>query len=171
MFQFQYEYTLEDMNALSRVAAKTYRRKRVLIFRAVLAVMAVAYLGMGILLFPSGNLVPGIIFTAAGILFAAIFLFYHQGTAWRAKRMMMEGDSSSTVTLEEERIHGESEKGEGSYPYSAVIGAYHYKERYFLFVGKRHAMLLPERGLIQGDGAHLRAFLEEKLGKEIVELR
>lgn len=171
MFEFQYTYTLEDMNALSRVSAKTYRRKKVMILRTVLAVMSIAYLGMGALILSSGSMVSGLVMTAAGVLFALLCLFYHQGTAWNTKRLMMEGEASSTVTLEEECIHGKGEKGEGSYPYSAVIGAYHYKERYFLFMDKRHAVLLPERALTRGDPAALKPWLEVKLGKEIVELR
>ena len=170
MFQFQYNYTLEDMNTLSRVTAKTYRRKKVLIYRTVLALLGIAYLGMGVFLLSEVSLVTGLILLAAGVLFAAIFLFYHQGTAWRSKRMMVQNEGAFTVTLEEESVHGKSEKGESSYPYSAVIGAYRYKERYFLFLDKRHAMLLPERALIRGEKAALRAFLTEKLGKEIKEL-
>lgn len=170
MFQFQYDYTLEDMNALSRVTAKTYRRKKVLIYRTVLALMGVAYLGMGVLLLSGGSMAPGLILLAAGVLFAAICIFYHQGTAWRTKRMMVEGEGGFIVTLEEESVHGKSEKGESSYPYSAVVGVFHYKERYFLFLDKRHAVLLPEWALVRGDSVTLRAFLTEKLGQEIKEL-
>lgn len=171
MFQFQYDYTLEDMNALSRVTAKTYRRKKVLIYRTVLALLGVAYLGMGVLLLSGGSMVPGAILLLAGVLFAAICIFYHQGTAWRSKRMLMEGMGSLTVTLEEEGLRGKSGLGEEFYPYSAVIGGYHFRERYFLFLDQRHAMLLPEQALTQGDGAGLKAFLSEKIGKEIKELR
>lgn len=170
MFQFQYSHTLEDMNALSRVSAKTYRRKRVLIYRGVLALLGIVYLVMGGLILSHGGIVAGLILLAAGALFSAICLFYHQGTAWRSKRMALEGEKDFTVTLEENGIHGKSEKGEGTNVYSAVIGAYHYKKRYFLFLDKRHALLLPERGLIQGDPAQLKDFLSEKLGKEVKEL-
>lgn len=170
MFQFQYEYTLEDMNALSRISAKTYRRKKVLIYRAVLAVMGIAYLGMGVLLLSGGSTAPGVILAVAGVLFAAVSLLYHQGSAWRTKRLMVGGEGGFTVTLEEESVHGKSESGESAYPYSAVIGAYHYRERYFLFLDTHHAMLLPERALTRGDSAALRGFLEEKLKKEIKEM-
>lgn len=170
MYQFQYDYTLEDMNALSRVTAKTYRRKRVLVYQAVLALLGAAYLAMGWLLFSSGSKLVGVILFVAGVLFLALSLFYHQGTAWRIKRMMVEGEGEFTVTLGEESVHGKSVKGESSYPYSAVVGAVHYRERYFLFLDKRHAMLLPERALTNGDRAGLRSFLTKKLGMEIKEL-
>lgn len=169
MFQFQYEYTLEDMDALSRVTAKTYRRKKVLIYRTVLAVLGLAYLGMGFYLFSANAMVGGILI-AAGLLFAAISLFFHRGTAWRSKRMMVNGGEKVTVILEPEGVRGKSRMGEDFCPYTAVIGGYHYRERYFLFLDKRHAMLLPEKSLTQGEPAALKGFLEEKLEKEIIEI-
>lgn len=170
MFQFQYDYTLEDMNALSRVTAKTYRRKKVLILRVVLALLGLAYLFVGGVMLSGKGTVPGLILMAAGLLFGAMAVFYHQGTAWRSKRMLMEGMGSLTVTLEEEGLRGKSGLGEEFFPYSAIIGGYRYRERYFLFLDKRHAMLLPERALTRGDGAGLKAFLSERIGKEIKEL-
>lgn len=170
MFQFQYDYTLEDMNALSRVTARTYRRKKVLLLRLALALLGVAYLVVGGAMFAPGSKLFGVILLGAGLLFLCLALFYHQGAAWRTKRMMAAGAESSTVTLEEESVHGKSKLGESSYPYSAVIGAYHYRERYFLFLDRRHAILLPERALIRGDPTGLKDFLEKKMGKEIIQL-
>jgi len=170
VFQFQYDYTLEDMKALSRVTARAYRRKRVLIYRTALALLGAGYLATGGLLLSAGSVAVGLVLLAVGVLFAAASLFYHQGIAWRSKRMMVEGEGTFTVSLEEESIRGRSGKGESSYPYSAVMGAFRYQGRYFLFLDKRHAMLLPERGLTQGDPAALKSFLEEKLGKEIIEI-
>lgn len=171
MYQFQYDYTLEDMNALSRVTARTYRRKKVMLYRVVLALLALAYLAVGGVMLSGGSILWGAILIVAGVLFAVLSLFYHQGTAWRSKRMMVEDTGDFTVELEEESVRGRSEKGESAYPYSAVIGAYHYGERYFLFLDRRHAMLLPERALTQGDPAGLKPFLEDKLKQEIVELK
>lgn len=171
MYQFRYDYTLEDMNALSRVTARTYRRKKVMLYRVVLTLLALAYLAVGGVMLSGGSILWGAILIVAGVLFAALSLFYHQGTAWRSKRMMAEDTGDFTVELEEESVRGRSEKGESAYPYSAVIGAYHYRERYFLFLDQRHAMLLPERALTQGDPASLKPFLEDKLKQEIVELK
>ena len=170
MFRFQFDYTLEDMNALSRVTARAYRWKKVLLLRLVLALLGAAYLVVGGAMLTPGSKLLGLILLGAGVLFLCLALFYHQGAAWRTKRMMGGGAGSSTVTLEDEGVHGKSELGESSYPYSAVIGAYHYRERYFLFLDKRHAILLPERALIQGEPAGLKDFLEEKMGKEITQL-
>ncbi len=48
--------------------------------------------------------------------------------------------------------------------------AYHARGRYLLFVDRKHAMILPERALEQGDAAGLNAFLEDKLQRKVKEL-
>ena len=170
MFQFQFAYTLEDLTALSRAAGKTYLRGRTLICRVSMALLAVAYLVFGGLLLSIGSTVSGLVFMAFGVCFAAFFLLYHRWSARLTRRRMMEGTGAMTVTLEEERISDKNEKAESTYPYSSIIGAYHYQERYFLFIDKRRALILPERGLTQGDMGSLRSFLEDKIGNTVVEL-
>lgn len=167
MFQFQYEYTLEDMKILSRVTARLYNRRKVLIRRTVLGVMGLAYLFIGGILLGAGNALVGGILLTAGVIFASMAVFYHTGAAWRSKRMMAEGMGLMTVTLEDATLRGETGKGGASYPYDEVTEACHFRGRYFLFLDKRHAMLLPERALVQGQQAGLKPFLEKKLGKEI----
>lgn len=170
-FQFNYEYTLDDMNALSRVTAKTYRKKKVLLYRLVSALLGAGYLAFGGMMLAEGSLGFGIVGLVLGLFFGAVALFYHSGAAWRSKRMMAEDAGELTAELEETGIRGRSQKGEDFYPYASFIGAYHYKGRYFLFQDKRHAVLLPDAGLVEGSAAELKSFLERKLGKTIAELR
>jgi len=170
-FRFRYEYTLDDMNALSRVTAKTYRRKKTLVYRLVCALLGVGYLALGLMMIPSGQKFTAVILVAAGLFFSAIAIFFHKGAAWRSKRMLVEGLGELTAELEETGIRGKSQKAGEFYPYDAIIGAYHYRGRYFLFLDKKHAVLLPETGLVEGDSAALKDFLERKLGMAVVELR
>ncbi|MCI8475371.1 MAG: YcxB family protein [Oscillospiraceae bacterium] len=170
-FQFQYEYSLKDLEALSRVTGKLYRRWKNWIYRILLAVLTVGYLVLGILAFAGGGWIPGLILILVGVFFGAVAVLYHQGSALRSRRMLLKGMGSITVELTEEGIRGQSGKGEDHYPYSSVIGACHYGGCYFLFLDERHAILLPERAQTQGDPVALKIWLEEKLGKEIVEVR
>lgn len=170
-FQFQYEYSLKDLEALSRVTGKLYRRWKNWIYRILLAVLTVGYLELGVLAFAGGGWIPGLILILVGVFFGAVAVLYHQGSAWRSRRMLLKGMGSITVELTEEGIRGQSGKGEDHYPYSSVIGACYYGGCYFLFLDERHAILLPERAQTQGDPVALKIWLEEKLGKEIVEVR
>mgnify|MGYP001053698504 CR=1 FL=1 len=60
-FQFQYEYSLKDLEALSRVTGKLYRRWKNWIYRILLAVLTVGYLVLGVLAFAGGGWIPGLI--------------------------------------------------------------------------------------------------------------
>lgn len=50
-------------------------------------------------------------------------------------------------------------------PYHAFERLYHYRDRYFLFVDKLHAYILPEDRFVVGDSADFRAFIEAKTGQ------
>lgn len=52
-------------------------------------------------------------------------------------------------------------------PYHAFERLYHYRDRYFLFVDKLHAYILPEDRFVVGDSVDFRAFIEAKTGKTV----
>ena len=52
-------------------------------------------------------------------------------------------------------------------PYHAFERLYHYRDRYFLFVDKLHAYILPKDRFVVGDSADFRAFIEAKTGKTV----
>ena len=60
-----------------------------------------------------------------------------------------------------------SSKAAASVPYHAFERLYHYRDRYFLFVDKLHAYILPEDRFVVGDSADFRAFIEAKTGKTV----
>lgn len=169
-FRFQYDYTLEDMIILNQVSEKAYRRKKVLLTRLFIALLGVGYLFLGTMILRNQSWVTAAIVLLAAVFFLAVAVFYHRMTAWRTRRMMLKGVGELTVDLAEDGLQGYSEKGNGFYPYEAFIGAFYTKGRYLLFADQRHAVLLPERALAQGNLAELKPFLEEKLKKEIIEI-
>ena len=46
-----------------------------------------------------------------------------------------------------------------------------YKDRYYLFVDKNKAIILPRRGIVEGDFEAIGPWLEEKTGKPVQELK
>ena len=75
-----------------------------------------------------------------------------------------------TVTLDDAGVRERSRKGESFYPYSSFISCFHSRGRYFLFVDKKHAVILPEQAIAVGDPAALGAKLSEKFGGAIPEV-
>ncbi len=172
MYQFQVDaYTLEDYEALSRLSMKAIRRVPLLIHRMIHVLLALSYLVLGGLWIWLHRWAFGVLFVAGGIFFAVIAVFWHPLTARRLRKHSLKGVGTLTMELEEEGIRDFHQMGEGLILYSAYTDAFHYRERYFLTMEKRQVLLLPEWALVQGDAASLRAFLEEKLGKKIKEIR
>ena len=72
-----------------------------------------------------------------------------------------------TMKFSDEGLAQSSSKAAASVPYHAFERLYHYRDRYFLFVDKLHAYILPEDRFVVGDSADFRAFIEAKTGKTV----
>ena len=168
-YQFKLNgYTYQDLLALCRVAAKRYRRGRTIAVRSLLLVLGLAMIGLGGLLvlgeLLSGGGFPlqGALVVLLGLVYLGLSVFYHRFTAWRSSRMQIKDLGEITVTLDDAGVRERGRKGESFHPYSSFI-------RYFLFVDKKHAVILPEQAIAVGDPAALGAKLAEKFGGRIPE--
>lgn len=168
-YQFKLNsYTIQDLLILSRVTAKCYRRVRTLISRVVLFFLGLVMLGMGLLvLIGAGPLTLEILLLAGGLLYIGLSIFYHRLVAWKSRRMLIKNTGEITVTLDDAGVRECSEKVEGFYPYQAFIGCVYSPGWYFLFLDKKHAVILPEGAMIAGDPEHFRDFIQEKTGKPV----
>ena len=57
------------------------------------------------------------------------------------------------------------------YAYTAFSALYHSRGNYYLYVDKGHAFVLPERCFTRGDPAEFGAFIAEKTGLEMKEIK
>ena len=175
-YQFKLNgYTYQDLLALCRVAAKRYRRGRTIAVRSLLLVLGLAMIELGGLLvlgeLLSGGGFPlqGALVVLLGLVYLGLSVFYHRFTAWRSSRMQIKDLGEVTVTLDDAGVRERGRKGESFHPYSSFISCFHSRERYFLFVDKKHAVILPEQAIAMGDPAALGAKLAEKFGGRIPE--
>ncbi len=169
MYRFQFEYTLEDYEALSRLGAKTTLKKPIGIRRGLCALFAVICLVSSVY-WVWLNSWLSVVPATVGIFLALETIFWHPLTARRIREASLKGMGTVTVELEEEGVRNHHQKGESFRPYEVIEGAFHYRQRYFLALDDRQVLLMPERALVEGDATLLKAFLEEKLGKEIKEI-
>lgn len=168
-YRFEHTYTRRDMEMLSRLSAKTRQKWKVLLVRGIPIVIGVAY---GVLCAVWwGNMPMTALCMVACILFLWIGVFYHKRTAILTWRKFAKDHDVSITVLEEDRIYGKGKLGESVWPYDSITALYHYKDSYCLMVGKSQVIMLPESDLCQGDLASFPAFLEERTGKTITELK
>lgn len=178
MYQFQFEYDFQDLLTLNRVYEKVYRRwiGPLRIFNIVIGVIlwleAVAVMSFLSALEWGGTtyLVTAVVFMLLGTLFLTGWYWRPRLNAWSSKRLLVKNSGELTVSLEEDGVRDSCKKGESFHPWDAFISSFHSRGRYLLFIDKRHAIILPERAMIQGDSTVLRAFLEAKLQKKVKEI-
>lgn len=170
MFQFKLSYGREDFLALNRAMGRTLQRGKRRLRRVIYLLFAVVFLFFGALFLTAQIYVSGVVVSLGGTYFLALAVFYDRVSAWRSRRLQVEGVEELTIDLEEEGVRARSPKGEEFTLYSSFIGLLYLDGRYFLPLDKLHALILPEAALARGDAAALRPWLERKLGRETVQL-
>ncbi len=171
MFQFKLSYGKEDFLALNRAMGRTLQRGRRRLRRVIYLLFSMVFLFFGALFLTVESYAAGVIVSLGGTYFLALSVFYDRISAWRSRRLQIEGVEELTIDLEGEGVRARSPKGEEFTLYSSFIGLLYLDGRYFLPLDKRHALILPEAALTRGDDAALRSWLERKLGRETVQLK
>jgi len=168
VLRFDHSYRKEDFRALSKLADKTTRKwsSRVILLLGF-AVGLLAFLSGVLMLWSEGGLSD---FTATLLLFGGLCLvlgiFRSRLNALGARRQALRVENL-TIKLSGEGLTQSSSKATALVPYSAFERLYHYRDRYFLFVDKLHAYILPEDCFVVGDSADFRDFIEDRTGKTV----
>ena len=174
---FQYRYTDDDFIALNRIYQKT--RMRFLYYIGRIAKALAFCTGLfcllpSIVLVVSGYIEPGTVLLLAISLFLVVFPFLNVTDKLSGKlsrKATLQGDDRVCVQLDEKHIRdivGDTKK---VYPYRALLDCYRHGDRYFLFVEQNKAIILPRRGLQDGDFEEIPAWIEGKTGKPITVLK
>lgn len=168
VLRFDHSYRKEDFRALSKLAGKTTRKWSSRIISVFgFAVGLFAFLS-GILMLWSDREISDL--TATLLLFGGLCLvlgfFRNRLNAWGARKQSLQVENL-TMKFSDEGLAQSSSKAAASVPYHAFECLYHYRDRYFLFVDKLHAYILPEDRFVVGDSADFRAFIEAKTGKTV----
>lgn len=168
VLRFDHGYRKEDFRALTRLAAKTTRKWSSRIISVFGLTVGLFSLLSGLLMLWSDEEAGEL--TATLLLFGGLCLvlcfFRSRLNAWGARKQTLQVENL-TMKFSDEGLAQSSSKAAASVPYHAFERLYHYRDRYFLFVDKLHAYILPEDRFVVGDSADFRAFIEAKTGKTV----
>lgn len=169
-YLFQYENNKDDCINFVKLCNKTMLRKRYFLIQFF-------YCFIGLLLFRVFVL-PWHETKRAWIImiFTLIFFVVVDNTVsprvtalrWEKERRFKE---QVQIGFEDGGVRYEVDLNQSVISYDVFTGIYHWRETYFLFIDKTVAYILPERGLVEGDLASFGAFLEQKTGLKIKELK
>lgn len=160
-YQFKLtDYTLQDMVAFSRIITKLYRRTS----QSGYLLLGLAVLAVGVLVL-LGRRSPflGGLLVVLGLFNICVFIFYHQLTALRARRMMPANRPECTVTLDDAGVRMTAGGTESFIPYRNFISCVHAYGRYFFIEDVKHGIILPETAITVGDPAALASRLSNNI--------
>lgn len=165
-------YCWQDLLALNRLNVKKSKLYRWLIplLRVVMCLVGgFAFLIAAMLIYDAChgakmNWVLLAAFLLLGLLWLYAGLFYYHRRARKSRRLALQDAGGIRIEFSGEDITGNDKKGCASYCYDAFAGAYDYCDRWFLFLDKRHALILPRTAMTEGDPEAFVRFLEKKIG-------
>lgn len=166
VLRFDHGYEKADFIAMQKLYQKKMLPWWKYVFALILLIAGVIVVAEGILLLAFGNIGQGLFSLVWGLLLALLFLFRTRINAWGSRRQAMK-TGNLTIKFSAEGLTETSRMGTFSMPYGNVERVFYYRERYFLFLDKRHAHILPERAFAVGDPKDFSTFIEDRTGKRV----
>ena len=173
------EYSMKDLMNFNRVYVKvgTVRRWVFPLVRALLPVLSVFLMAFSGLHLTFGKVMRGtalfywywvcIVFGVCGILLA---VFVRRILAWNYRRKRVKGLGTVHVTLDETGITEVTDKSRSVCCYDVVLRAVYYRDVYYLFLDRRHVVLLPVSDMTRGTPQELEALWERMRGDPVQHL-
>ena len=163
-----------ELLLLNKVVVKrnAFLRVFVPLLRIALTIIGVFFLLTGcVLLFGDyDSKSAGVACTLVGVVWTFLGLFYYRYGAWRSHRMTLKNVGSIIISLTEHDIVEVSQMSDARFGYDAVRELYFYRDTYFLFLDRRHALILPLAKLSSGQAELLEQELSSRCGKTLKKL-
>lgn len=167
VLRFDHSYEKGDFLALNAVASKklTPWWKRGTGIIMLLAALFLLF-GGAAMLGDEEVRGSGIVAVLMGAALLLLFLFRDHVNAWASRRNMAKVENL-TIKCSDDVITEKSTKMLVQVPYTAITRVFHFRQRYFLFVEKRRAYILPEAHFVAGDPHDFASFITEKTGRPV----
>ena len=171
--QFETDYNMETLTAMAKSLRKTVRRKRsrrVHIFAAVVLVLGI----LTILATVAGGEplgASGVVTLLAMLVLILTTLFEDRLNARFAKKRLLPGTEHAVATFEEDGYISATSAMESRFSYAQIVAVAE-TERYFVFALSSHHTQAYDKLHIRGGSIEdFRAFIAEKTGKFIEEIK
>lgn len=178
-FELPNGYSTQELMVLNKLSiqARKLRRWITPLFRLFSIVVGVAFILSGLSWLDGGYVGETPIWQlvalplAAGLLWLLGGLFYFRLSAWQSRCMMLKNSGGFLIVLDDEGVTETTSKGTAHYHYSSFQHAYTDQKRWFLFLDKRHAFILPKEAMTMGDPEMFADFWKSKSGKDIIHVK
>lgn len=168
--QFETDYNMETLTAMAKGLRKTVRKKRsrrVHIFAAVVLVLGI----LTILATVAGGESLGASGVVTLLVVILVSLFEDRLNAWFAKKRLLPGTEHAVATFEEDGYVSATGVTESRFSYAQIVAVAE-TTRYFVFaLSSHHTQAYDKRNIRGGSVEDFRAFIAEKTGKPIANIK
>lgn len=168
--QFETDYNMETLTAMAKGLRKTVRRKRsrrVHIFAAVVLVLGI----LTILATVAGGEPLGASGVVTLLVVILVSLFEDRLNAWFARKRLLPGTEHAVVTFEEDGYVSATGVTESRFSYAQIVAVAE-TARYFVFaLSSHHTQAYDKRTIRGGSVEDFRAFIAEKTGKLVENIK
>lgn len=168
--QFETDYNMETLTAMAKGLRKTVRRKRsrrVHIFAAVVLVLGI----LTILATVAGGEPLGASGVVTLLVVILVSLFEDRLNAWFARKRLLPGTEHAAATFEEDGYVSATGVTESRFSYAQIVAVAE-TARYFVFaLSSHHTQAYDKRTIRGGSVEDFRAFIAEKTGKLVENIK
>ena len=168
--QFETDYNMETLTAMAKGLRKTVRRKRsrrVHIFAAVVLVLGI----LTILATVAGGEPLGASGVVTLLVVILVSLFEDRLNAWFARKRLLPGTEHAAATFEEDGYVSATGVTESRFSYAQIVAVAE-TARYFVFaLSSHHTQAYDKRNIRGGSVEDFRAFIAEKTGKLVENIK
>ena len=168
--QFETDYNMETLTAMAKGLRKTVRRKRsrrVHIFAAVVLVLGI----LTILATVAGGEPLGASGVVTLLVVILVSLFEDKLNAWFARKRLLPGTEHAAATFEEDGYVSATGVTESRFSYAQIVAVAE-TARYFVFaLSSHHTQAYDKRNIRGGSVEDFRAFIAEKTGKLVENIK
>ncbi len=166
MFKFGVEYSFKDFIALNKLYAKKMKkwwRRAIEIFYIVAGII---FILIGAVMLTEEISFSWFFVIFLGIILILLMVFAPYLGAIQTKRLLLQDEHKMEFSFEEEFFIETTDKSESKRFYNSIFSLYFYKDRYFIFLDKRHAYIIPKDFLKEINQDEFIKFISEKSEKE-----
>ncbi len=171
--QFETDYNMETLTDMAKSLRKTVRKKRsrrVHIFAAVVLI-----LGLLTILATTAGGEPlgasGVVTLLAMLVVILVSLFEDKLNAWFARKRLLPGTEHAVATFEEDGYVSATGVTESRFSYAQIVAVAE-TARYFIFaLSSCHTQAYDKRNIRGGSVEDFRAFIAEKTGKLVENIK
>ena len=168
--QFETDYNMETLTAMAKGLRKTVRKKRsrrVHIFAAVVLILGL----LTILATVAGGEPLGASGVVTLLVVILVSLFEDRLNAWFAKKRLLPGTEHAAATFEEDGYVSATGVTESRFSYAQIVAVAE-TARYFVFaLSSHHTQAYDKRTIRGGSVEDFRAFIAEKTGKLVENIK